>query len=215
MVEPPGPTLESLKALGAARLDPVRWRYLEALARRAASRQGALRQALDARLDRALAACAAHCREASVSTPPAAAPASRSRTSPSPLADLLRRLDRPAPSALSTPGLSPSPPRAELRALQALRDTWARLHTEAQLARSQDELPLHPGPLNSQLLALRAMQQMQALSPAYLQRFMAQVETLLWLDAADYARPVPAPPGRRSGPSTAALPAPARRKRGR
>jgi hypothetical protein len=48
--------IAALRASGAQQMDPVRFRYLEALARRAATRDGALRQALDAKLGSALAA---------------------------------------------------------------------------------------------------------------------------------------------------------------
>lgn len=51
----PAATLAALRAAGAAQIDPVRLRYLEALARRSAGLQGDGRQQLDARLTRALA----------------------------------------------------------------------------------------------------------------------------------------------------------------
>ena len=44
--------------------------------------------------------------------------------------------------------------------------------------------PDNPGPLNSEHLLLRALQQMQAAAPDYLGAFVSQVETLLWLDEA-------------------------------
>lgn len=47
--------LEALRARGAERFDPVRFRYLEALARRAAEHRDAARQLLERRLDDALA----------------------------------------------------------------------------------------------------------------------------------------------------------------
>src|SRR5690606_9892075 len=46
----------ALRAAGAARFDPARLRYLEALARRAGAHQGGVRRLLDARLAQALAA---------------------------------------------------------------------------------------------------------------------------------------------------------------
>jgi hypothetical protein len=56
--------IEALRASGARQMDPVRFRYIEALARRAATRDGAVRQALDAKLGSALAAyCAQHARQ--------------------------------------------------------------------------------------------------------------------------------------------------------
>lgn len=44
--------------------------------------------------------------------------------------------------------------------------------------------PENPGPLNPQMLAIRALTNMKKLSPGYLSRFIAQTETLLWLEKA-------------------------------
>ena len=62
------------------------------------------------------------------------------------------------------------------------------------MSRSTQQAPDNPGPLNSHGLVLRALQQMQALSLAYLTRFLAQAEAWAWLDQASNAVPaVPAP----------------------
>jgi hypothetical protein len=49
-----GDVLQALRLQGAARFDPVRFRFIEALAGRAASRQGEARRLLDSKLDAAL-----------------------------------------------------------------------------------------------------------------------------------------------------------------
>lgn len=72
----------------------------------------------------------------------------------------------------------------ELRTAQQLRPTLARLRVQRQLARAQARQPENPGPLNSEHLLVRALQQMQTLAPAYLASFITQMETLLWLDTA-------------------------------
>lgn len=70
--------IEALRAQGAQRLDPLRFRLIEALARRAAGRDGATRQHLDARLHALLAAQAARVAAArSVAEDSAAALAAR------------------------------------------------------------------------------------------------------------------------------------------
>ncbi len=61
---PAGDPLAALRERGAARADPVRFRFLEALAARAATQRGAARRLLDARLMRALAEQAARFAEA-------------------------------------------------------------------------------------------------------------------------------------------------------
>ncbi len=113
-----------------------------------------------------------------------------------PLAELLRRLDgqgvpddAPSPGAPArkpdTPIPAPdAPPMADLKTVRLYRDTWARLRLDEQLARSLQQAPDNPGPLNSHLLVLRALRSLQDLSPAYLSRFVAQAEALMWLDGA-------------------------------
>lgn len=111
------------------------------------------------------------------------------------LADALTGLQAPEPSltadAHATPPKAPSPLRAlgqaasaELRTAQRLRPTLARLRVQQQIVRAQARQPDNPGPLNSEHLLVRALQQMQTLAPAYLGPFITQVETLLWLDTA-------------------------------
>lgn len=189
----PGLTLDTLRAQGAQRADPLRFAFAEALARRSAAHQGLARQLLDARLARALADCAAHCAQPQAGT--VAAPAAL-RGPPGPLADLVRQLDQPAPAlagAQPMPGATRAAGApAELRSLQQFRSTWARLSIDRQLSRSLAQLPQNPGPLNSHLLALRSLQLMQDIAPAYLLGFVAQVEALLWLDEAAIG-PAPAP----------------------
>jgi len=83
--------------------------------------------------------------------------------------------------------------------------TWARLRVDQQLARALARQPDNAGPLNSQRLMLQTLQRLRQLSPAYLQRFMAHADALLWLedrggDGPARQRPaLPAPgPGRRA-----------------
>lgn len=211
------PRLAALRAQGAQRVDPTRFRYLEALARRAATHAGEVRRLLDDKLAQALTAYDAQVEQARVEAgqtltrlaqrfPDAAADLQglhaggdfgglrrraaqlEARSRRGPLADLLRHIDRHAPQQVeAVAALAPASPvghPAELKALQEFRSTWARLSVDRQLARSLAEVPRNPGPLNSHLLALRSLQLMQQLSPAYLQRFMTQIEALLWLEQA-------------------------------
>lgn len=239
------PALDALRAAGAQRMDPARFRYLEALERRSAALPGA---ALQQRLVRLLADAVAtyrvqwdaHCVEAAqlaaqlvLRYPQAAAAVGRLQAGPDlrglrqlgsrlaaeqrhrngPLAQLLRHLvgqqqqgGEPIFAAPGTPGHDPAAPAhfaaavpmPELRTVQRDRDTWARLRLDEQLARSQQQAPDNPGPLNSHLLALRALRAMHELSPAYLSRFAAQVEALMWLDGAK-VRPPAAAAGPKAG----------------
>jgi restriction endonuclease Mrr len=54
------------------------------------------------------------------------------------------------------------------------RQAWKRLNAEQRLAQSRAALPQNAGPLNSQHLVHKALQQMRQLSPAYFERFVAR-----------------------------------------
>lgn len=77
-----------------------------------------------------------------------------------------------------------TPPPGSLKSVRHFRRTWKRLNAEQRLAQSRAALPLNAGPLNSHHLVHRALQQLRDLSPAYFERFVAQVDGLLWLEQA-------------------------------
>ncbi|MFX8118286.1 DUF2894 domain-containing protein, partial [Acinetobacter baumannii] len=81
---------------------------------------------------------------------------------PSPLAALLARL---AAAHATGPGL---------RQVQAHDRTWQVLRVARRMAEVSAPVPEHLGPLNNQVLASRALQQLQGLSPGYLQRLLTQ-----------------------------------------
>lgn len=209
--------LAAWRAEGAHRLDPVRFTFLDALARRAAGLQGPARQLLDEKLAKGLASygaqVAAHASATGTSAPPAprdGRPAADARTSPStrttttpapqqarargPLADVADLLghaavpdpgssaagsDAPAPASPASL-LSTAPP--DLKTLSYFRSTWTRLKADQRLTHALEQVPQNAGPLNSQHLVHRALATMRDTSPAYLQRFVAYVDALLWVD---------------------------------
>ena len=156
--------------------DPVRRRVLEALARRAAAQPaGALRERLvQALLRRAQAA-------------PLAPPTALAANAPSPLTEVIARLQA---------GAGP-----ELRNVQLHRRAWGELRLARRLAEVAAPVPDHLGPLNSQVLVRRALQQLQGLSPDYLQRLLTQLDTLAALAplqvAAEAEKPARKPASRR------------------
>ncbi|MBV8037515.1 DUF2894 domain-containing protein [Roseateles sp.] len=149
--------------------DPVRQRVLQALARRASALPpGALRERLVSRLVQRAQAL------------PLVPPARRVAHAASPLAELVATLQ----TAAST----------ELRNVHAHRRTWNALRLTRRMAEVSAPVPEHLGPLNSQVLAARALQQLQALAPDYLQRLLTQLDALAALaplraDAEKPARP--------------------------
>ena len=195
--------LAALRASGVAERDPVRFAYLVALTRRAATQPVAIRQWLDNRISAAVAELAA--RPTSPAPEPAAAEAA------SPLAELLAYIGqqahdqapptelpgapaaatsgqrRPVEAKNPTPGGSVSAP--ELKSVAYFRDEWSKLSTEQQLTQTLAQAPENAGPMNSQHLVLRSLQRMRDIAPDYLQGFMSYIDTLIWLEHADPTRP--------------------------
>ena len=196
----PAAAIEARRAQGAARIDPVGFAVIEALARRAAAQEGEARQRLILRVDELRAQHAA-------AKPLAGRAATAShdlearRTVLAGLSELVDRLGRS-----TTPRVRPpSPPRkgalprgaaptalppshaaeaASRNAVAAYKDTWSRLRAEQRLRQALAQVPAMAGPLNSSQVINRTLQAMRDLSPEYLDAFMRHVDTLLWLEHA-------------------------------
>jgi len=176
--------IEALRARGARRADPVRWSLIEALARRAQDQPGTVRRALEDRLASLVAACGEV-----LDRPQAAAADAEVAVRRGPLGVLVDSLARhAAPAAPAVRSAASSAPRRaarpELDALPYFRRTWSKLSVEQRLAESRSALPDNAGPLNSHHLVHRSLTLMRELSPEYLERFVTQVDALLWLEAA-------------------------------
>ena len=180
-------TIATLRQQGAHHVDPVRFSHIEALARRAAPHSGSTRRLLDQRLHQLLAAypqpAAGQVAAAVAAADHAPVPAPHKPT----LADLLAHIGRVTCAAAPDAADAPSAARAaraapELKAVSQYRSTWSRLGAERRLRQALDKVPDNAGPLNTQRLLHEALTVMRDTSPAYLQRFMAHVEALLWLD---------------------------------
>lgn len=230
------PAVQAWLAGPQAQADPVRRQAVQALARRTADASGRLQALLAARLAAWLPGGAVEGRDEGTHRAPSQAPNEAPNQVPnqalparspspvvSPLAELLVALNAqvPAPPGLAAGGAggaaseaagagrqAPRPPSGELKALQAFRGSWTRLHAERHLHLARASVPDNAGPLNTQGLVLRALQAMQDLSPAVLDHFVVHVEALMWLEQASggaFATPrdvlgrAPAPPaaGRR------------------
>lgn len=189
-------TLAGWRAQQAHRADPVRFLFMEALARRAATQNGAARRLLEQRL----AALVEDYRQAMASrasAPQATAPAAAARGALGQLVDAVAGTAGPEPLVPSVradaPAMRPAGPPRELKALQRFRGTWSRLSAEQRLRQAFAQVPPQAGPLNSHHLVHRALVLMRDTSPEYLQRFVAHVDALLWLDQMQSAAvPLPA-----------------------
>jgi hypothetical protein len=110
---------------------------------------------------------------------------------PGPLAELVRHIEETRLRRIGTPADGGTAGAAhtavEPADLRYFRSTWSRLRVERQLTQSQAQVPENAGPLHSDRLVLRALQTLRELSPAYLNRYMAYVDTLMGLEQAESA----------------------------
>jgi hypothetical protein len=185
--------IEALRQRGTERFDPVRFRFIEAMARRATAHEGEPRRLLDARLEQLLAehGAAVAKLEAPKKTMPPAAPVEGG------LAELLAHVAERTGVAEGSAARSAS----DLKSLRYFRSTWSRLSADRRLNQSQAKVPENAGPLNSQHLVHRAITLMRDASPDYLNRLMSYIDTLSWIDQANVSTPPSAaarPEGRKA-----------------
>lgn len=151
----------------------VRAHQAHALARRMQDAPEAVQRLLQPRLQR-LQAEQGEGETSAAPRPPARARAPQKPATP------LARLNQHIAGTTEPPGAV----RPELRSAQAFRETWLRLSAEDEVAQAVQRAPENAGPLNSHMLVLRTLGLLRELSPDYLRRFLAQADTLLWLDQA-------------------------------
>ncbi len=175
MTADPHAQLEALRRSGRWRADPARFRYLEALARRAGGQPEPVRRLLQVRLR---AGVAEYVQRIGLDGQAPAARQAATRTPPSPLAQLNRALRqaRPASDAAAD--------GEELASARRFRSAWDARRALEKLDLALARKPAQAGPLNSHALLLESLELMRTLSPSYLRRFMLRVETLQWLAAA-------------------------------
>lgn len=180
---------DALSASGAAKRHPVRFVYLDALARRAAGQPEAIRQLLNARISAAASELNA--------SPGNLLSKEQPTVTASPLAELLAYIDQhsaPHPEAtqLALPNATVNPNsrrNSELKSVAYFRDEWSKLSNEQQLTQTLAQAPENAGPMNSQHLVLRSLQVMRDIAPDYLAGFMSYIDTLIWLEHATQTKP--------------------------
>ncbi|AYD64522.1 DUF2894 domain-containing protein [Achromobacter sp. B7] len=195
-------TLDAWGDSGADRLDPVRFRFLQAMARRTAPLQGLARQQLEDKLDTHLRAYAQLLEavepDASTMDSAEASPAASAtpQTAPAALTELLAYLTYPdAPDNDPTwdrdaLGLREAYPDVQM--LEYFRGVWSRVSADRQVRQSQEQVHKNAGPLNSNQLVHRALSLMRELSPGYLQQFLSYTDALMWMEQI-HAATAPAP----------------------
>jgi hypothetical protein len=159
-------TIDAWRERGADRFDPVRFRVIEAMARRAMEHGGETRRVLDARL---IALIDAYTGDLAAN---AGHEAPGSKPICGPLAGLAGYI-----AGKREPNAYP-----ELAALEYFRQTWNTVSTERQFRQSLAQVPGNAGPLNSSSLVHRSLSLMRELSPGYLQQFLSYADALSWLE---------------------------------
>ena len=180
------PTLASLRETGAHHHDPARFHYLEVLERRLATQPDAVRQRLIQRLQVAVQDYAQ--RVARVASPegepPGARPASTVLASAhaAPLTRLNRYIQERTQAQAELVDPEEGGNASDLKSVRGFSEVWTKIASDQQVFQAVHRGPDNAGPLNSHRLMLRSLTLMRSLSPDYLGRFLAQMETLLWLD---------------------------------
>lgn len=193
-------TLDAWRERGADRLDPIRFHFIDALDRRAASHSGEARRLLDERLSTLIEAYAVDLEhaasravdaDADIGPPPSSGEAARGA-----LAGLIDYIASHAPAdgdGLTAGSVTPRPSSyPELEALDYFRETWSKVRSEKQLRQSLKKAPGNAGPLNSSSLVHRSLSLMRELSPGYLQQFLSYVDALSWMDQMNGGGALPA-----------------------
>ena len=190
--------LDAWQACGADQADPVRFRLMEALARRCAGHSGAVRGLLDERLRGLAAAYAAIVQRYTDNDSDIADGGAPSTPISGPTASALGALvhditarARPAIVVASNDARSPAPvpahaPQSDAPLVDALadyfRETWARVSVEQHFRLSLERVPENAGPLNTDHLVHRSLSLMRETSPEYLRHFLSYVEGMSWLE---------------------------------
>lgn len=69
----------------------------------------------------------------------------------------------------------------ELKSLAPFRQSWQKRRAEHMAKDVAEEAPENPGPLNQHMLVIRALGNMRELSPAFFNRYIAYMGSVMWL----------------------------------
>lgn len=182
--------IEALRVV-AARVDPVRLKYLEALAARLAGQADPVRALLCDKLAAAVAQCEQRCAAQPIE------PRKKARAvACTPLAELNRQIRAATPR-----GNAADPHSAavsdELAGARRFRRAWLGSRTQEQVQQAARRKPANAGPLNSHALVLESLAMMSRLSPDYLRHFVGYVQALQRLEQASVEEAPSATPSNR------------------
>lgn len=169
--------MERLRVAGAAGVDAVQWHYIETLAARSRNQSKQAQALLHTKLQAALA----HLDMRMAAANKASVEHAAAKT-PSPMTLLLQEM-APPPATLSGKASFLEAHRESPR-VQQFRKQLRKISVQKQVSHAIAQAPQNAGPINSHILVLRALGLMRELSPDYLQRFVAYVNTLMVLENA-------------------------------
>jgi hypothetical protein len=187
----PQQRIEAWRRDGASRVDPPRFRYLEALSLRLAQQPEPVRRVLH---DKLQAAVAEYAQRVAQRQAAGGEGARRQRAaSCAPLAELNRYIRNAAAHA---PTAGDAHREQELASVGRFRQAWTTGRAQEQLEQAVARRPANAGPINSHALVLQSLALMGELSADYLRRFLVHVESLQWLEAASeqHLQPAGKPP---------------------
>lgn len=192
--------LDAWREQGVDRLDPVRFRFIEAMARRAAGHDGNVQRVLENRLAALLKAFADDLERAASKGGDAHNATSNCANPCGELAGLVDYIASRAPARddrfANKNAASSSASYPELSVLDDFREIWSRISTHKQLRQSLEQVPGNAGPLNSSSLVHRSLSLMHELSPGYLQQFLSYVDALSWMEQLNAGAPAGKQPPR-------------------
>ena len=97
--------------------------------------------------------------------------------------ELLQQQERALFNPTDDPRLVNHPVKRELKSIRRFRETQEALNMDKLVRQSIKEGPENPGPINPHMLAIRALSNMQNLSPQYLKYFISYIDTVFWLES--------------------------------
>ena len=171
--------LDALRQRQNGRASRVALYRIEALLQRLPAQDASVQAALRVRVRTLLDAC-----EASCAASPRAAKAAPAQVSHA-FAEVLRLLSQTHASMdaadMAAPGMASAPSVEHL--LDTARATWRDLRAQTQLRQALAQPAEDAGPLNSSRLVARTLEAMRAVSPAYLEQFLAYLDVLAGMAA--------------------------------
>lgn len=155
--------------------EPLAQAYLAVLARRAAGQRGRVKQLLDTRLNQLRGSRDKPPPLTAAQAPQGSAGHTRA------LAELTLELTQHAAQCEALVFDPASGQPGESSATCYFRATWSRLSTDKRVTQALAQAPKNAGPINAHKLVLASLAAMRQISPDYLLRFTAYVDTLIGL----------------------------------